>query len=175
MFDANGGSGTMANQIILLGTAMETSEHMFEKGEYTFIGWRIDNPTTGTFIPTNKTITDTDLFRPNTVYTLYAQWRLVTITTPDLEYDNLYENFVFDTISLSADGTYPQDFDVVICKYDLLDNLIDCKTHHVANFTEEATIGTFNSNEYIRIFVFDDASGQGLIAWQFVQPILFMF
>ena len=67
-FDANGGTGTMANSAIVAGTAKALTANTFARTGYTFNGWTTNADGTGTTYTNSQSIT----LYANT--TLYAKW-----------------------------------------------------------------------------------------------------
>ncbi len=72
-FDANGGTGTMEDQVIKLGKQVSINRNMFTKNDDSFGGWNTRADGTGTSYPNNYYITS-DLGNKDDVITLYAQW-----------------------------------------------------------------------------------------------------
>ena len=66
-FDANGGTGTMANQLFDKDVAKELSENAFVNPGYTFTGWNTQADGMGTAYTNKQLLTNPNL-------TLYAQW-----------------------------------------------------------------------------------------------------
>ena len=72
-FDPNGGTGAMSNQTMTYDTSSKISKNRFERAGYSFIGWKLENKTTGTDYSDEqevKNLTDVD----GNVLTFYAQW-----------------------------------------------------------------------------------------------------
>ena len=74
-FDANGGTGTMAPQVVLGGKAAALNTNTFTREGYTFSGWST-TPTGSVAYTDRASVT----FNANT--TLYAQWKEPGSTTP---------------------------------------------------------------------------------------------
>jgi len=72
-FNANGGTGVMADQIIELGQNTNLSPNNFTNDDATFDGWNTEPDGSGTSYPNNYPITS-DLGNDGDVITLYAQW-----------------------------------------------------------------------------------------------------
>lgn len=75
-FDANGGTGTMANQTIADGATAALSENTFTKADYKFIGWNTSADGTGTSYADKASISS-NLVELGETVTLYAQWEYV--------------------------------------------------------------------------------------------------
>ena len=126
-FDANGGTGTMSEQIFKSGEEQKLSVNAFTKEKYAFTGWNTKADNTGT------TYTDSQLviFNPENdgdSITLYAQWELLpqaTYTAPtanDLEYTGYQQELVNGgtseegtlMYSLEKDGEYSETIPTAI-------------------------------------------------------------
>ncbi len=79
-FDANGGSGTMAEQTINFGTATALSENTFTRTGYTFAGWNTNADGTGTDYADKASVTD--IASAGESITLYAKWSKIPATAP---------------------------------------------------------------------------------------------
>jgi uncharacterized repeat protein (TIGR02543 family) len=76
-YNANGGSGTMANSIFILGESQNLRENTFTRTGYIFTGWATSSD--GTVIYTDgESINDPSVAAGVTV-TLYAVWHFVTV------------------------------------------------------------------------------------------------
>ncbi|MBQ9407936.1 MAG: S-layer homology domain-containing protein, partial [Clostridia bacterium] len=73
-FDANGGTGTMADQTVQ-GTA-ELNANAFTRGGYAFAGWNTNADGSGTVY------TDRQSISPSSNLTLYAQWNRISYDSP---------------------------------------------------------------------------------------------
>jgi uncharacterized repeat protein (TIGR02543 family) len=74
IFDANGGTGTMSNQVTNVATALTTNT--FTQTGYTFTGWNTAANGSGTAYADGAT------FAFTAGATLYAQWTLIPVTPP---------------------------------------------------------------------------------------------
>ena len=72
IFDANGGTGTMANQIIREDETINLSANTFESEDGIFDGWNTEPDGSGTSYTDTQVVTN--LVSPNESITLYAQW-----------------------------------------------------------------------------------------------------
>ncbi len=72
-YDANGGTGTMDDQIVGLGATMSLTANTYTKDGSIFYEWNTKPDGSGTSYPDNYTITS-NLGNANDVITLYAQW-----------------------------------------------------------------------------------------------------
>ena len=70
-FDANGGSGEMANQTTIIGDATMLSENTFSRDGYEFIGWAT-SPTGAKIYDDKETVSD--IANADETITLYAKW-----------------------------------------------------------------------------------------------------
>ncbi|MBR2828602.1 MAG: InlB B-repeat-containing protein, partial [Bacilli bacterium] len=73
-FNANTGSGTMAEQIFTFGTSSTLNDNKFTKNNYTFAGWNTNRDGTGENYSNKQNII------VNSNLTLYAQWAINTYT-----------------------------------------------------------------------------------------------
>lgn len=79
-FNANGGSGTMANLAMKYGTAKALTANAFQRPNYNFIGWSTSaSATTATY--TNKQSVNNLVSTPDGSITLYAVWQTVREVT----------------------------------------------------------------------------------------------
>lgn len=69
-FNANGGSGTMANQTVRSGVATTLNANAFTRVDYTFVGWNTKSDGTGMTYSDKASVTATS------ATTLYAQWEI---------------------------------------------------------------------------------------------------
>ncbi|MBQ4516001.1 MAG: InlB B-repeat-containing protein, partial [Clostridia bacterium] len=81
IFNANGGSGTMANQTITLGEATALSENIFTKTGYTFEGWA--TTAAGTKVYNDKQSVS-DLTNAGESITLFAVWNKIPAYAPTI-------------------------------------------------------------------------------------------
>ena len=80
-FNANGGSGTMANQEFEEGVAQNLAANSFTRANYTFDGWNTKADGTGTSYADTASITLTESI------TLYAQWTYTPATKYYVTFD----------------------------------------------------------------------------------------
>ena len=73
-FDANGGTGTMANKSMTYGTASNLTANSFTKSGYTFKNWNTAADGTGTTYTNSQSVNNLSTENGATV-TLYAQWK----------------------------------------------------------------------------------------------------
>jgi len=73
-FDANGGTGTMNEQVFTYDTLQKITKNTFTKDKYTFAGWNTESDGSGTSYTDEEEIKLTDNL------TLYAQWEKETYT-----------------------------------------------------------------------------------------------
>ena len=73
-FNANGGSGTMANQKFTTGVAQALTANAFTRDGYTFVGWSTTADGGGTRYDDSETVTLTGSALLSNNITLYAQW-----------------------------------------------------------------------------------------------------
>ena len=83
IFNANGGSGTMANQTITLGEATALSENIFTKTGYTFEGWA--TTAAGTKVYNDKQSVS-DLTNAGESITLFAVWNKIPANAPAITF-----------------------------------------------------------------------------------------
>ena len=83
-FDANGGTGTMANQSFVYDTAQNLTANAFTNGNGTFIGWSTDaNATAPTY--TDAQSINNLATEANATVTLYAVWALAQVQVGDAD------------------------------------------------------------------------------------------
>ena len=107
-FDANGGEGTMAEQIFKSGEEQKLSANIFTKEKYAFIGWNTKADNTGTSYIDSQSV----IFNPENdgdSITLYAQWEKLpqaTYTAPTVK-DLVYTGQAQELVNkgTSEDGT----------------------------------------------------------------------
>ena len=73
-YNANGGTGTMANQQMKYDTPAKLTANAYSKTGYTFTGWRQDDKATGTKYRNRETVTNL-LSANGATTTMYAQWK----------------------------------------------------------------------------------------------------
>jgi uncharacterized repeat protein (TIGR02543 family) len=73
-FDANGGSGSMADESMTYGVAANLTTSSFTRSGYAFAGWNTKEDGTGTSYADGQSVEDLDISGTTTV-TLYAQWK----------------------------------------------------------------------------------------------------
>ncbi|MCH3943858.1 MAG: leucine-rich repeat protein [Atopobiaceae bacterium] len=73
-FDANGGSGSMADESMTYGVAANLTTSSFTRSGYAFAGWNTKEDGTGTSYADGQSVEDLDISGTSTV-TLYAQWK----------------------------------------------------------------------------------------------------
>ena len=77
-FDANGGTGSMNDQIVSQGTAVALTTNAFTRMECSFAGWNTKADGTGTTYSDKANVKDMVVAGGKT--TLYAQWKALTYT-----------------------------------------------------------------------------------------------
>ena len=84
-FDANGGSGSMARQVISIGVATPLNDRQFYKFNHKFAGWNTKADGSGTSYQNKEKVTNlsTDPTKP---VTLYAQWEPVVNARTEQDY-----------------------------------------------------------------------------------------
>lgn len=98
-YDANGGSGTMAEQVFTESIKQALVKNIFERTGYTFAGWNTKQDGTGT------AYADKADFTAAATSTLYAQWSENEITVPDgVTYRTHIQNIGWEN-TWAADGT----------------------------------------------------------------------
>lgn len=79
-FDANGGSGTMANQTVTYGAGETLDSNAFTKTGYIFAGWNTKSDGSGTAYTNNAQLTQDLTTTGGQIVSLYAQWTANTYT-----------------------------------------------------------------------------------------------
>ena len=82
-FNANGGDGDMADQVVGVDQLTRLSSNVFTREGYTFVGWSPDSSSTSASLENNKQVQH--LASAGQVYTLYAVWRANSDTTPSAD------------------------------------------------------------------------------------------
>ena len=109
VFDANGGTGSMAAQTITFGTTETLSANTFTREDFTFTGWNTDADGNGT------AYADGASFSMSTEgVTLYAQWTEdePTVDRTTVEVTGLgsdYNGFVGVVVVFEAGSEFPED------------------------------------------------------------------
>ena len=138
IFDSNGGSGSMSNQVFTAGVSQNLQANTFARSGYNFIGWNIRADGSGTNYADKQSLT---LSGETTSLTLYAQWYQAEIASyfliPNLDTLNLYkdsntivkEDLLGESVTLEEcfdqvadeDGnlyfSYKNEDEVIIAKY----------------------------------------------------------
>ena len=122
-FNANGGSGTMNNQIIDFGVPTVLSQNSFTKTDYIFTGWNTKADGSGTSYTDKATVTG--IANAGESITLYAMWgEKVTFEVSDTKH--IYQSDKGQSITLtphSISGVLTaDDFDVKYYKVDENEN-----------------------------------------------------
>ena len=73
-FNANGGTGTMANESFSYGTAKALTANAYSKSGYNFFGWSRDTKAVRAY--TNKQVVSNLTATPNATVNLYAIWTI---------------------------------------------------------------------------------------------------
>ena len=73
-YNANGGTGSMADQQMKYDTTAKLTANAYKKAGYTFTGWRQDDKATGTKYRNRETVTNL-LSANGATTTMYAQWK----------------------------------------------------------------------------------------------------
>jgi uncharacterized repeat protein (TIGR02543 family) len=101
VFNANGGAGTMENQIIKLGESGNLRANTFTREGHTFTGWNTKSDGIGIHYQDKQNINVTSEFLESlgagATLTLYAQWEKTTAPNPEKEYSDV-------TIVFKANG-----------------------------------------------------------------------
>lgn len=76
-YNANGGEGDMADQIIQFGVSTNLNWNTFYRGGFNFVGWNTKKDGTGTSYQDHQKVKD---ITKNPTITLYAQWQVIDPT-----------------------------------------------------------------------------------------------
>lgn len=76
VFNSNGGSGTMPNQVHTYGSSLALSQNKFTKTGYNFVGWNTKPDGSGTNYSNGQSVTNLSSTQSANV-TLYAKWSVV--------------------------------------------------------------------------------------------------
>ena len=99
-FDANNGTGTMADQEFEYGISEILDSNAFTRAGYTFAGWNTAADGSGTAYTDGASIFNLTTVNGETT-TLYAQW---LVNTYDVSFDDVEE--VFDSVTVTYDYNY---------------------------------------------------------------------
>lgn len=77
-YDANGGSGSMTDQVVSQGTSVNVAANKFTRENYDFTGWNTSADGSGTSYSAGESVKD--LEGSGKTVTLYAQWKAQTYT-----------------------------------------------------------------------------------------------
>lgn len=91
-FDANGGTGTMAAQTIIAGTATVLTANAFTREGYTFLGWSLSNSATTATYADGESVTMTG------DATLYAVWGVTATFTATFLSGDISATFTKDKL-----------------------------------------------------------------------------
>ncbi|MBQ9016978.1 InlB B-repeat-containing protein, partial [Candidatus Saccharibacteria bacterium] len=89
-FNANGGTGSMNNQTITVGTATNLTMNSFTRSGYMFLGWSTDSSATTPTYKDGESVTDISGF--NTTLDLYAIWGQSTGNMQEFQCTSLTPN-----------------------------------------------------------------------------------
>mgnify|MGYP002625619147 CR=1 FL=1 len=106
-FNANGGAGTMNNQIFYYGVAQNLNKNSFSLTNYSFIGWSLSETSSEKYTDCESVL---NLSSQNeAIIDLYAQWfagSIVTASTiKDLDLSNLSVDHTIKVIGSISNGT----------------------------------------------------------------------
>lgn len=136
-FNANGGEGTMASQIITAGVATKLSANTFTKNAYTFNGWNTQADGKGTGYSDEQSVTDF-------AGTLYAQWKAApaeapVVTSSDLRLD--YGSYTDKKISVAV--TVQDGYNYLYQWYDSSKKLISGATESTYSIPDDLKAGSY--------------------------------
>ena len=80
VFNANGGTGTMANQTFTYDVAQALTANAFTRASYTFLGWSTSSTATTATYTNSQSVSNLTATNGGTV-TLYAVWQAAAVTT----------------------------------------------------------------------------------------------
>ena len=133
-YNPNSGSGSMADETVILGQNLTLTSNSFTRPGYTFIGWNTNANGSGTPYPNQYEFSpwalDNDL-------TLYAQWRVNTYTVTYLPNGGSGDQMPVDTV------TFGQNFRLSANTY------IHAGRIFVGWTTNPSGGGTFYTDEYL--------------------------
>lgn len=112
-FDANGGTGSMADQRFKIGASAEPlTQNAFTRSDYEFRGWNTQPDGLGTHYDDQEAVqnlstTDED------IVTLYAEWwKIQYINSGDIVFDGTENTFIDTGINLFDDTNMGKDFEI---------------------------------------------------------------
>lgn len=82
-FDANGGAGSMASQLLPVGETAPLAANSFSFDGHAFAGWNTDKAGAGMAYVDGQQVDD--IAEPGQVVTLYAQWKPVAVPPDDID------------------------------------------------------------------------------------------
>ncbi|MBQ9016666.1 InlB B-repeat-containing protein, partial [Candidatus Saccharibacteria bacterium] len=114
-FNANGGTGTMSNQTMTVGTATNLTMNSFTRSGYMFLGWSTDSSAATPTYKDGESVADISGF--NTTLDLYAIWGQSTGNMQDFQCTSLAsgattyltdarDNQVYSVYRIPTDQTY---------------------------------------------------------------------
>ena len=106
LFDANSGTGTIANQTLTYDSSATLTPNSFTRTGWTFTGWNTESDGSGISY-TNEAIVENLTTTNNDTITLYAQWDQDIYTVQFLDHDGT--NLDTQIISSGDDATAPTD------------------------------------------------------------------
>ena len=106
VFNANEGTGTMANQTLTYDTPATLTSNSFTRTGWTFTGWNTQADGSGTSYANEATVENLSTTQDAEV-TLYAQWTQNTYTVQFLDFDGT--NLNTQTVAHGDDATAPAD------------------------------------------------------------------
>ncbi len=116
-FDANGGTGTMANQKFTIGdSAKPLTQNAFTRTGYEFRGWNTAADGTGTHYDDEQAVRDLSNVN-NDIVTLYAQWmRIAYSRSGNVVFDGTANTFIDTGVNMfnldPNNYTYDTDFEI---------------------------------------------------------------
>ena len=115
IFDSNGGTGSMSNQIFTVGVSKNLQANTFTRTDYTFTSWNTQSDGSGTSYTDEQSLTLTE----DAPLTLYAQWQKEEVVSyflvPNSDKLNLYDdlNRIIKEDLLGESVTLKECFDQV--------------------------------------------------------------
>ena len=104
-YNANGGTGTMADQQMKYDTPAQLTANAYNKTGYTFTGWRRDDKATGTRYHNRETVTSL-LSANGATATMYAQWKANEYTVTFIDGHN-GKTIGTETVAYGSNATEP--------------------------------------------------------------------
>ena len=112
-FDANGGTGTMANQKFLIGDAARPlTQNAYTRANYEFRGWNTQPDGSGVHYDDLQSVSDLSIIEDDVV-TLYAEWWKIQYNHPgNAVFDGTLSTFIDTGVNVFDSTNINKDFEI---------------------------------------------------------------